>query len=105
MGLLMSKRKYVLDRRGRPRRKHLQYVPIDGYAWWSGTSMATPFVAGQAAVLQGANPQLTLDEVGLLIGGTADSLDNRNPAFAVSWARDALTCSPERHIYSKMQTN
>jgi thermitase len=55
--------------------------PVDGYAWWSGTSMATPFVAGQAALLRSANPQLTLDEVGLLIGGTADSLDNANPAY------------------------
>ena len=43
--------------------------------------MATPFVAGQAALLRGANPQLTLDEVGLLIGGTSDSLDRMNPAY------------------------
>ena len=55
--------------------------PVDGYAWWSGTSMATPFVAGQAALLRGMSPQLTLDEVGLLIGGTADPLDQRNPSY------------------------
>jgi subtilisin family serine protease len=55
--------------------------PVNGYAWWSGTSMATPFVAGQAALLRSADPQLTLSEVGLLIGGTAVSLDNRNPGY------------------------
>jgi thermitase len=55
--------------------------PVDGYAWWSGTSMATPFVAGQAALLLGSDPQLTLDEVGQLIGGTADSLDQKNPSY------------------------
>jgi subtilisin family serine protease len=59
-------------------------LPVNAYASWSGTSMATPFVAGQAALLRGANQQLTLDEVGLLIGGTADSLDKRNPAY---WGR------------------
>lgn len=56
--------------------------PVDGYAWWSGTSMATPFVTGQLALLRGSDSQLTLDEVGLLIGGTSDPLDQRNPSFS-----------------------
>jgi subtilisin family serine protease len=55
--------------------------PVNGYAWGTGTSMATPFVAGQVALLQSADPQLTLDEVGRLIGGTARSLDKKNPAY------------------------
>jgi len=55
--------------------------PVSGYAWASGTSMSTPFVAGQAALLRSVNPGLTLDEIGLLIGGTAQSLDKANPAY------------------------
>ncbi len=56
--------------------------PVNGYASWSGTSMATPFVSGQAALLKGVNPQLTLEEAGLLIGGTAKPLDQRNPMYS-----------------------
>ena len=55
--------------------------PGDSYAWWGGTSMATPFVAGQAALLRSLDPELTLDEIGLLIGGTAFSLDRTNPLY------------------------
>jgi hypothetical protein len=38
-------------------------------------------VTGQAALLRSADPHLTLDELGLLIGGTTDSLDRANPAY------------------------
>ncbi|HLF24873.1 MAG TPA: S8 family serine peptidase [Anaerolineae bacterium] len=55
--------------------------PASGYARASGTSVSTPFVAGQAALLRSVNPDLTLDELGRLIGGTAYSLDRRNPAY------------------------
>jgi subtilisin family serine protease len=56
--------------------------PTDGYAWWSGTSMATPFVAGQAALIHSAAPTLNAREIALLIGGTAHSIDILNPQFA-----------------------
>ncbi|HKZ83756.1 MAG TPA: S8 family serine peptidase [Anaerolineae bacterium] len=55
--------------------------PTSGYAWASGTSVAVPFVAGQAALLRSANPELALDEMGLLIGGTARSVDRFNPLY------------------------
>jgi subtilisin family serine protease len=52
--------------------------PVDGYAWWSGTSMAAPFVAGQAALLLGYDASLNVFDVADLIGGTAQSLDSAN---------------------------
>ena len=77
--------------------------PVDGYAWWSGTSMATPFVTGQAALLKSTNPQLTLDQVGLLIGGTTESLDKSNPAYrgGLGEGRIDLLASLESLIMNK----
>ena len=51
------------------------------YAWWSGTSMATPFVAGQAALLQSINSTLNPRNIALLIAHTAQPLDTLNPAL------------------------
>jgi subtilisin family serine protease len=56
--------------------------PVDGYAWWSGTSMAAPFVAGQAALLLSYDPSLELEDVASLMGGTAQPLDAANPRLA-----------------------
>ena len=56
--------------------------PGGTFAWWNGTSMAAPFVAGQAALIRSYSSSLTLAEVGQFIGGTAVSLDNANPDYA-----------------------
>jgi subtilisin family serine protease len=56
--------------------------PPNGYAWWSGTSMATPFVAGQAALQRSECPAFTAEEVFARIQATAQPLDALNPAYA-----------------------
>jgi subtilisin family serine protease len=56
--------------------------PVNEYASWSGTSMATPFVAGQAALIREVKPSLDADDVEDLIRDTARSLDAKNPTYA-----------------------
>ena len=56
-------------------------MPNNGYAWWSGTSMATPFVAGDAALMLSVRPRLNAQDMDKLIVGTATSIDAQNPAF------------------------
>jgi thermitase len=55
--------------------------PRSGYAWWSGTSMATPFIAGQAALIYSKAPALNVQYIATLITGTAHSIDALNPLF------------------------
>jgi subtilisin family serine protease len=56
-------------------------LPVDGYGSWSGTSMATPFAAGQAALLLSMNPDLNAVQVVDLMGGTAENLNPYNPGY------------------------
>lgn len=57
--------------------------PQGRYATWSGTSMATPFVAGQAALIQGVRPTASAACVSGIIETTADeaALDAANPDY------------------------
>jgi subtilisin family serine protease len=52
------------------------------YAWASGTSMATPHVAGIAAMLLSVNPNLSYAEVKNLIVGTVDPIASLNGKMA-----------------------
>lgn len=46
-------------------------VPVSGYASWDGTSMAAPFVSGQAALMLSIDPTLSVGDVIAYVKGTA----------------------------------
>jgi len=52
-----------------------------GYAIWSGTSMATPFVAGAAALARQKLPAATAAEIARLLIDHGADLDAANPAY------------------------
>ena len=51
----------------------------NGYATLSGTSMATPLVAGLAALVKSHNPSFTPDQITNQIKSTCDNIDALNP--------------------------
>jgi len=57
----------------------LSSVPGGGYAAWSGTSMATPLVAGEAALILAANPGLDERDVAARIVGSATKIGGTVP--------------------------
>lgn len=52
--------------------------PGGQFAWWKGTSMATPFVSAEAALLLSEYPTLTLDQLALLIAGPTEAIRDRD---------------------------
>ncbi len=59
-----------------PGKNILSTVPGDGYSELSGTSMATPHIAGVAALLLSVNPDLTVAEQINALYSTVDPLDS-----------------------------
>ena len=52
-----------------------------GYATWSGTSFAAPFVSAQAALILSVAPSLLAGQVQDTIRATAHSVDNQNKSY------------------------
>lgn len=59
---------------GAPGSAILSTVPGNAYATYSGTSMASPHVAGAAALLWSVNPELTTAEMKAILMDSGDSL-------------------------------
>lgn len=53
----------------------------NGYAYYSGTSMAAPLVASAAALLKAKYPNYTGLQIGELLRSTADNIDAKNPSY------------------------
>jgi subtilisin family serine protease len=56
--------------------------PDDTYAYADGTSMASPHVAGLAALIWSRNPTLSNQQVRQIIESNCDNIDAKNPGFA-----------------------
>ena len=59
----------------------LSSVPDDTFGFKAGTSMASPHVAGLAALIWSRNPGLSNDQVRGIIEATTDNIDAQNPGF------------------------
>jgi hypothetical protein len=62
----------------------LSTVLHNGFGLASGTSMATPMVAGAAALVKALHPDWTPRQIALQLTQTTDPIDDVNPSFAGS---------------------
>lgn len=75
----------------------LSSVPGGGYETYSGTSMATPHVAGAAGLIASANPEISNDELrARLLGGVdqIESLDGKTATGGRLNVHKSLTMDP-----------
>lgn len=72
-------------------------VPGGGYGAWSGSSMAAPFVAGQAALLRSACPTLRATAIAERIVATSRAIDAGTPG-RIDVAASVQTLCPRRML-------
>jgi thermitase len=90
---------------GAPGEGVLSTVRNNGYAYLSGTSMATPHVAALAGLIHAYDPSLTIYEIRNLIvsgGNDFDSLDGVTLSGKSIDANGSLTCS-HSHVFGLLQ--
>ena len=61
-----------------------------GFATWSGTSFAAPFVSGAAALIRTASPSLDADKVADALRKSARSIDSLNPSYSGKLGKGVL---------------
>jgi len=66
----------------------LSSVPPAGWEPWDGTSMATPFVAGAAALLLQRHPTWTVAQVKSALVGTGDAVQRSGSSTEISTLRE-----------------
>jgi len=66
---------------GAPGTSILSLFPSSSYGTSSGTSMATPMVAGVAALVRAFHPSWSVDQVLTQLVSTADDISLKNPAY------------------------
>lgn len=85
--------------------------PDNSYTYLDGTSMASPHVAGVAALVWSRNPDLTNAQVRSILETTAQNIDGLNPGFAGKLgkgrlnAHRALLATPPRKLVSSIVTS
>jgi hypothetical protein len=71
-----------------------------GYAWWAGTSMATPAFAGAAALVWRFAPSLTPDEISSYLLSTSIKAGSTQPNTGYGWGYLSPTAA-----YAKLKTD
>lgn len=69
----------------------MSLVPDGGYGAKSGTSMATPLVAGLIGVMRSLNPSLTADEAYRLLVDTGQEVEDSHMVGRIVNAHAALS--------------